>query len=244
MSSKLTVAIAALILPTIAQADFIGIHVGGGAWNSSFGGDIIADVSLDGDLNIEGDTGTYIYAAFEHPVPLIPNIKLARTTLEDSGTGTLSTNFDFNGTSYVVNETVMTDLDLTHTDLTLYYEVIDTGFDLDLGITARYFGGEVRVNGNREDLDVVLPMLYGRAKIGLPFTGTYIGGEGNIVSYSGNQLSDLEVHLGWETENFIFPEFGIQFGYRRFTLDVSADDADVAVDAQADGAFINLTGHF
>jgi len=244
MKNKIFAAIAALTIPVAAQADFIGIHVGGGAWNSGFSGDIIADVSLDGDLNIHGDTGSYIYAAFEHPVPLIPNIKVARTTMDDAATGNLSTNFDFNGTSYVVNETVMTELDLSHTDFTLYYEVIDTGLDLDLGITARYFNGDVGLNGNREAIDVVLPMLYGRAKIGLPFTGTYIGGEGNIISYSGNQLADLAVHIGWETENFIFPEFGVQLGYRRFTLDVSEDDADVAVDARADGVFVNLTAHF
>jgi outer membrane protein len=244
MIKKFITAVPFLILPALAQADFIGIHVGGGAWNGSFSGDIISDVSLDGDLNIQGDTGSYIYAAFEHPVPLIPNIKIARTTMEDSATGSLSSNFEFNGTNYVVNETVMTELDLSHTDFTLYYEVIDTGMDLDLGLTARYFNGDVGLNGNREAIDVVLPMLYARAKIGLPFTGTYIGGEGNIVSYSGNQLADLAVHVGWETENFIFPEFGVQLGYRRFSLDVSEEDADVAIDARVDGVFVNLTAHF
>jgi outer membrane protein len=217
MIRKFLTGVPLLILPALAQADFIGIHVGGGAWNGSFSGDIISDVSLDGDLNIQGDTGSYIYAAFEHPVPLIPNIKIARTTMEDSATGSLSSNFEFNGTNYVVNETVM---------------------------TARYFNGDVGLNGNREAIDVVLPMLYARAKIGLPFTGTYIGGEGNIVSYSGNELADLAVHVGWETENFIFPEFGVQLGYRRFSLDVSEEDADVAIDARVDGVFVNLTAHF
>ena len=244
MSRRASTIIATLLFPAFAQADFLGVFVGGGVWNSGFSGDIISDVSLDGDLNIDGDTGSYIYAAFEHPIPLIPNIKIARTTMEDSADGSLSSNFDFNGTNYVVNETVRTELDLTHTDFTLYYEVIDTGIDLDLGITARYFSGDVALNGNREDIDVVLPMLYASAKIGLPFTGTYFGGEGNIVSYSGNQLADLAVHVGWETENFILPEFGVQLGYRRFTLDVSEEDADVAVDVTVDGVFVNLTAHF
>lgn len=244
MSRNFLAALPFLIFPALAQADFIGIHVGGGVWNSGFSGDIIDDVSLDDDLNIQGDIGNYFYVAFEHPVPLIPNIKIARTTLDDSGTGILSSDFEFNGTNYVVSETVMTEVDLSHTDFTLYYEVIDTGMDLDLGLTARYFNGDVGLNGTRQDIDIVLPMLYARAKIGLPFTGTYLGGEGNIVAYSGNRLADLAVHVGWETENFIFPEFGVQLGYRRFTLDVSEDDADVAVDATVDGVFVNLTAHF
>ncbi|MCB1647772.1 MAG: hypothetical protein KDI36_20095, partial [Pseudomonadales bacterium] len=92
--------------------------------------------------------------------------------------------------------------------------------------------------------DVVLPMLYGRARFNLPFTGTWVGGDINYVGYSGNQIADYALKIGWETENFIFPEFGIEGGYRKFSIEVDEDDADVDVNTDIDGIFINLTAHF
>ncbi|MFT6038757.1 MAG: hypothetical protein ACI9TP_001549, partial [Candidatus Azotimanducaceae bacterium] len=72
----------------------------------------------------------------------------------------------------------------------------------------------------------------------------YFGGDINYASYGGNQIADYAVKVGWETENFILPEFGIEAGYRSFSIDADADDLDVNVDTQVDGVFLNLTGHF
>jgi outer membrane protein len=244
MKMRLVLLVVLLLAGASARADFVGLYAGAGYWNANFSGDVIAGVSVEDDLKIDSSNSSYVYLAFEHPVPLIPNIKLAHTTLKDSGTGALSQAFTFNGDVYTVNETVTSEIDLTHTDVTLYYELLDLGMDLDVGITGRYFQGEVAVNNTREDLNVLLPMLYGHAKFGLPFTGTYFGGDINYASYSGNQIADYAVKVGWETENFILPEFGIEAGYRSFSIDADADDLDVNVDTQVDGVFLNLTGHF
>ncbi len=227
-----------------AEADFIGLYIGGGYWNGDFSGDVIDDVSVDGELNISGDSSNYLYAHIEHPLPLIPNIRVARTSIDDSGVGTLNTNFTYEGVNFNAGQVVRTDIDLTHTDFTLYYEVIDVGMDLDVGLTARYLDGQVDIDGVKETADTVLPMLYLRGKVGLPFTGTYFGGDINAVSYSGNTLMDYSLAVGWETENFILPEFGIEAGYRRFSLDVDEDDADINIDMDVDGIFVNLTAHF
>lgn len=245
MKSKRIALFACLfLLATSARADFVGVFAGIGYWNSSFGGNLISSVDVDSELALSGDSANYMYFALEHPVPLVPNIKLARTGIEDSGVGTLASTFTFAGQTFNVNQSVATNVDLTHTDLTLYYEIIDVGMDLDVGLTARYFQGDVKVDTAIEEIDGALPMLYGRAKFGLPFTGTYLGADANFVSYSGNQLSDLTLTVGWETENFILPEFGIEGGYRRMALDLDPNDVDVDVDMDVDGFFINLTGHF
>jgi len=241
---RVVLLIGLLLAVASARADFLGLYAGVGYWNVNFSGDVIAGVSVADDLKIGNSNSSYVYLAFEHPVPLVPNIKLARTTLKDSGTGSLSQSFIFNGDAYTVNETVTSEIDLTHTDVTLYYELLDLGMDLDVGITGRYFQGEVAVDNTREDLNVVLPMLYGHAKFGLPFTGTYFGGDINYASYGGNQIADYAVKVGWDIENFILPELGIEAGYRSFSIDADADDLDVNVDTQVDGVFLNLTGHF
>ena len=244
-STTRTLALAgALLTANAAQADFLGVYVGAGYWNAGFDGDVIADVDLDNELSIDGDSGNSLYVRFEHPIPMLPNIRLARTDIEDSGTGTLSTNFVFNGQTFTPAQTVATSMDLTHTDLTLYYEVIDIGFDLDFGVTARHLDGKVSVGSAEEDVSGVLPMLYAHGKFGLPFTGMYLGAEGNVISYSGNRVLDYALKVGWETENFILPEFGIEAGYRRFGVDGDASDIDVGVDVAVDGVFVNLTGHF
>ena len=236
----------AVIVPATAQADFLGLYVGVGQWNSSFEGDVVADVDLGDELAMSGsgDSGNSIYVRLEHPIPVIPNIRLARTDISNSGTGTLSTNFEFNGQTFTPAQTVANSIDLTHTDFTLYYEVVDIGFDLDFGLTARHLDGKVSIGTAEEDVSGVLPMLFVHGKFGLPLTGTYLGVEGNVISFSGNRALDYALKIGWETENFILPEFGIEVGYRRFGIEGEASDIDVGVDVAVDGIFINLTGHF
>lgn len=227
-----------------SKADVMGVYGGVGYWKSDFGGDVISDVDVDDDLNISSDNGAHIFVGFEHPVPLLPNIKIARTNIKDSGTGTLDSTFVFQGQTFTVNQSVDTSVDLSHTDFTFYYELVDIGMDVDVGVTGRWFDGEVRVDQASEDLDVVLPMLYARGKFYLPFSGLYVGGDAHGVSYSGNRVTDLAVKVGWQTESFIFPEFGIEGGYRKLTLEGDEDDTDVDVNVDIDGVFINLTAHF
>jgi outer membrane protein len=241
---RLGLLIGLLLAGSCARADFLGVYTGAGYWNASFSGDVIAGISVENELNLDRDNGTYVYIAFEHPIPLVPNIKLAHTTLKESAVGTLAQNFTFNSEVFSANQAIASEIDLTHTDVTLYYELVDIGMDLDVGITGRYFQGEVAVNSTREDLNVLVPMLYGHAKFGLPLTDAYFGGDLNYANYSGNQIADYAITVGWETENFILPEIGIEAGYRSFSIDAGADDLDVAVDTQIDGIFVNLAAHF
>lgn len=223
------------------QADTIGFELGGGYWDASYSGDVIADVSIDSELGIDGSSATYIYAHIEHPIPFFPNLRLSQTNIDESGRGVLTSSFNFEGASFTAGQSVASSVDLSHTDVTLYYELIDIGMDLDLGVTARYIEGEVSLDSVSESAEIILPMLYVRGKFNLPFTGTYLGGQINAASYSGDSIMDADVKVGWQTENFIFPEFGVEVGYRSFSIDA---DESVLIDLQADGVFVNLTAHF
>ena len=241
MLKRLSLTLIFLLAGTGAHADFMGLYVGGGLWKSDFKGDIIANIGLDTDLNLDGTSANYYYVALEHPVPVLPNIRIEHTSVDDTGVGTLSGGFTFAGQTFVINQPVTTTLDLTHTDFTLYYELLDTGAELDLGITARVFDGEVIMNTARQDLEGGVPMLYVRAKMGLPFIGGYVNGS---LKTLGSQHTDYNVGLGWETENFILPEVGIEAGYRNLQVDLDTDDVDVDVDMTFDGYYITLNAHF
>jgi len=233
-----------ILLSTPSFADFLGIYAGVGAWNNDFTGDVVSGVDIDDELGISSDTANSLYVAFEHPVPFVPNIKVARASLKDSGNGTISAGFVFEGVSFPLNQNVTADLDLTFTDFTLYYEIWDTGFDFDVGLTARKFSGEMQIDLVKESIDDYLPMVYVAGRVGLPFSGVFLGAEVNALSYSGNTLADYAVKIGWETSSFIFPEFGIEAGYRRFSLNTEEEDVGVDVDIAVGGVFINLVAHF
>ena len=77
---KLTVpfVLALSVFSSNASADALGIYIGGGVWDhdpmGTFGtvGDDVID--MESNLKYTGEKDSYIYAAFEHPVPVVPNI--------------------------------------------------------------------------------------------------------------------------------------------------------------------------
>lgn len=244
MTTRIIAGLILLASATSAHADFIGVFAGIGGWRADFSGDVVSNVNVENELGIADDLSNYAYFAFEHPVPLLPNIRVERTNVSDTGTGTLTGSFEFAGEDFTVGEMVEADIDLTSTDLTLYYELLDTGMDLDVGLTARVFQGDVIIDNASRSVTGGLPMLYARAKFGLPFSGFYLGADINTLSYRDSELTDLSFTVGWEIENFILPEFGIEGGYRRMTLELDPDEFDVGVDVDLDGVFVNLTAHF
>lgn len=240
----LTIAALATIFSTAAYADFIGVFAGAGAWRADFSGNINQDVNIENELGVNDDLSNHFYFAFEHPVPVLPNIRLERTNVSDSGQGTLTRDFTFAGQMFTANQSVSAQIDLSSTDVTLYYELVDIGMDIDLGITARIFSGDVTIDSALEEVSGGIPMLYARGKFGLPLTGLYLGADINTIAYKDNQLTDYSLTVGWEIENFILPEFGIEGGYRSWTLQLDEDDFDVGVDVDLDGVFVNVTAHF
>lgn len=244
MIKKIVMGVAIAVTSIAAHADSLGLYGGIGYWQQKFSGNIIDNVSVKNDLGIKSDNGNYIYLAFEHPIPLIPNIRISRTAIDTTGDGTLNKSFIYQGQSFTVSQKVSSEMDLTSVDVTLYYQLIDTGVDLDLGVTGRFVNGKVTVNSANRGVKVGLPMIYAHARIPLPLTHTYVAGSVNFVSWRGDTVSDYSVGVGWQTRHFIFPEFGVELGWRRLSINVSQSNADVNVDAAVQGVYVNLTGHF
>src|SRR5690606_24255951 len=92
--------------------------------------------------------------------------------------------------------------DLTHTDATFYYELLDNVVSLDAGLTVRYFDGGVQIrsqtNSATLDLDDPLPLLYLAARVELPL-GFYAGGDVNAFGINDASLLDYRLNAGWES---------------------------------------------
>lgn len=229
-------AAALLAVPMAASADVVGFDFGVYGWQASPEGyiqdeDVAGNnrADLEQDLGLDKDeTGVVVWAALEHPVPVLPNLKLQYTPLEFEGVGTPSRSFTFDGQTFNVSDRVVSDIDLTQLDVVLYYEVLDNTLSLDLGLNFKVLNGEVLIvsdSGERyqEDLTGAVPMLYMNAAVELP-ANLSLGLEASGIGYSGNRYTDIKAALAWQVAMV-----SVEAGYRvqQLVLDdlggVSAD---------------------
>ena len=245
----LVLAFTGLLVPQMAVSDTIfGVYAGGGVWSADVDGDFTFvgvggndEIDLSEDLDLEGDSNTVLYVALEHPLPFIPNIKLQRSEMSSDSTTTLTEEIDFDDVTFPVNEVVNSTIDLSHTDATLYYELLDNWVSLDVGFTIRLFDGEIDISSESDpnltdtlDIDAPIPMLYGKARVDLPFSGFSVAAEINTLKY----VSDLTIKAAYESPY----RFGVEAGYRTFSLSLDdIDDLDTSLDF--DGVYMGLTLH-
>lgn len=218
-----------------AYADTLGLYVGGGSWDhdasGSFGtiGDDVIDV--ESDLNYSGENDTYIWAAFEHFVPLIPNIRVESASIDHAGS---ATNLVFNG----VNLSGDSSVSLDTTDAILYYRLLDNWVNFDLGLNIRKLDGEFVIASESVTISETIPLLYASAQFDLPFTGFSIGGDMNIISYSGSSYQDLRIRVMYE-----MGVIGFEAGLRSTTIEL--DDVDnVDADLEFEGLMLGVFLHF
>jgi outer membrane protein len=225
----------AVLAAPAAQADVFGLGAQIGYWDSELSGDVAANggsVDVKDELNLDGESSNQLSLYLEHPVPLLPNVRVAYVNIDQTARGRLSGDFD--GIS--AGSDVRSDLELEQLDITLYYEVLDNWVNLDLGLTARDFSGELLVQGNgqssRATADVVVPMGYLAARFDLPFSGASVGIEGNAIAYSGDSLHDFNVYGQYQLSLL-----QLRAGYRQMAVDY--EDGDDRFDVKIDGPFIS-----
>jgi len=240
---------------SVSVADSIfGVYVGASVWDPDVGGSVGQNTNafdLSGEFEDSSADSSTVYVAVEHPVPVLPNIRVSRTPI--SWTGSADDATGILGGFIPLEGEIDAEIDLDMSDLTLYYQVLDNFVGLDIGVTARLLDGfveatDVTVNSltadvDRIDIDVVIPMLYASARFDLPFSGLAVGVRGNAIAFEGSSLTDLEAFVHIEFDLLPFVDFGIQGGFRRLTLDIDDID-DFNSDVTIDGAFVGLTGHF
>ncbi len=246
----LAVGVSALMCGS-AQADtLLGLYIGGQVWANEASGSFSEGNVDQAVFEFNDENQGSFYVAFEHPIPLIPNIKIASTTLDTVGGTELSSSFTFDDEIFTANSTLETTLDASFVDYTLYYEVLDNDLlTFDFGITARDLDASINVVEAQSKLqgDVgasgIIPMAYVNTIIGLPFTGLNIFAEANFISYDDQTVYDAQVGISYAILDNIAVDFDVTLGYR--TMKMELNDLDnFYSDLTYDGFFAGAIVHF
>jgi len=224
----------ALFASMSAQADFIGGSVEASYWYGGVGGDATfgsSTVDVEDDLGFGSDSFFEIAATVEHPVPLIPNVRVKYADIEQTEDGAIATPFDG------VSGAVETNLNLSHMDLILYYEILDNWVSVDIGLDFKKFDGELELKStaatSTTDIDEFLPLAYASAEIELPFTDMSFGAELSALTYSDTAIYDGKVRFRQG-----FSLAFIELGYRQMGIKVEDID-DLDVDVNLGGAYFS-----
>lgn len=185
--------------------------------------------SREYDLDRKGSA--QISLAFEHPIPLIPNAKIRYVNLKSQ-------------TEKEVAGQPVYDLNIDHTDFILYYEILDTIVNADVGLGATSLNGDVKTLGlSKTDIDKTVPVIYGSAGVKLPFTGLSAKGELLYSNFNDTKITDVQAELQYNFIDNLLVDVGLKAGYR--ILDIKLDDYEKNdLKFNFKGPYIGLDVHF
>lgn len=231
------------MFPLAANADFLSITAGGGFWNESPSGNFQSTsdplpVEVDNQLFWDGKNQYYFFAALEHPVPVIPNVRLSYVKLEHSGNG--SAGFVFDGVSY--SGTINSDVSIAETSALLYWEVLDNVVSVDVGLDLRLYDINYSVDSagtsTKDSLKASVPLAYGMVGFS-PMPGLLFAGEVSALSLGGSGVVNYSLKASYTTDFHV----GVEGGYRSESItfdDISGYDADITFDGIFGGLYVKF----
>ena len=239
--------IVAASLATVVNADFLGAEAGYAVWSPSLSGTIKGSGTGDIDIDLQRDLGygdkevnSFFWASFDHPIPLIPNIKVQQTNYTTSNKSTSTVRFD--GNKY--GGDVASSLTLDQIDVIPYYRILDNWVNLDLGINIKTINGNIKLSSTGisptdKDFTAVIPMLYAKARFDVPFSGLSVEADCSYIGYDGSEFVDMKAAIVYESPIGL----GLNIGYRVENL-VLDDIGDTNTDIKIDGLYAGLFYHF
>lgn len=202
------------------QADTIGGEVSLGFFNHDPSGNAAykgSSENLNNTFGFSEEQDIFLKAYLEHPLPVIPNVKLGYTTLSHEGSSNVN-DFTWGDIDNFTGD-IDSSLSLDMTDVTLYYELLDNWAEVDAGITLRYINGDMGVTAtianDVANFSTWVPLLYGKARFNMPVTDLSFQLEANAISYSDITTYDYELSARYT----LVMGLGLEAGYKAFHLD-------------------------
>ncbi len=255
MNKLLSIAAMTALLATAANADFMRIEGGVGAWETEPSGMITyGDLDPFDVANTAGftaTTNTYVWAFIKHPIPILPNFRIEYVdpSFSDKTKGALSYG------DYEFSAGASNALSLTQYDAVLYYNLLDNLLwtTLDLGLDVKFIDGNYKVSGNAnlegvasgvqsydEDFDMIVPLAYVRGRVQIPVINVGVEAIAKGITYSDNTVVDAEIKIDYTFEFIpvIHPALELGYRYQQMTL----DSGSIGIKANIDTTFEGLYG--
>ncbi|HHH19626.1 MAG TPA: TIGR04219 family outer membrane beta-barrel protein [Campylobacterales bacterium] len=237
---------------TLSMADFVGGEVNLGFYTHAPSGSASYEgetIDVEDDLKWEQENDIFFKAYLEHPLPLIPNIKVGYTNFSHSGSGAVGSGFSWGDVNFLSSSDIKSQLEIAMYDLTLYYEILDNWLNADIGVNIKYLDGNIDVKGENRithtvesestDFALPIPMAYAKFRLDVPTTDISFQAEGNYITFDGHTLYDFEAGIRYT----YMLGLGIEAGYKGLKIEI--DDLDnLTMDTDFSGVYGKLVWDF
>lgn len=231
-----------------AQADtLLGVYAGADLWQSNNSGRFANNEPMQ-TFDFKDSSQQAYYVAFEHFVPIVPNVRLQHLALETQGGARLGNDLTFAGRGFNAGEQITSSLTLRSTDYILYYELFDNPlFSFDLGLSAKHLKGDFAVANTAgtatEKLNQWLPMLYLDTKVSIWATGLDVFVSGSLSAVKDGQLYDAQAGVAYQLIDTLLVDARLKLGFR--AMDLRLDSLDnLYADMTFKGVFAGIELHF
>jgi len=199
---------------------------------------------VDTDLKIGSESSFFVKGKLEHPIPLLPNVKLQYVRMNFSGDGEVQDSFTFGDITVAFNEKVKTKLDMDHYDFILFYNMpiinILPMVDVEFGLNVRVidFYAEVQTSTAKDSVSFTapIPMLHGSIELKpVGFVSFLL--ESNIITFQGSSYYDLAGEVRFKPLRTLIMDLFIGIGYKYERLKID-DIEDVSTDIKIKQPYI------
>ncbi len=256
MKKLVTGLLSTVALISTLNADFARVEMGVGGWNQSPSGTISY---TDATLGSEGtytskqvdNTSTYVWALIKHPIPILPNLRLEYTDIDDQGSAKGSFE-DFDTGGLFKNASIS----MKQYDIIPYYNLLDntawTTLDLGLDIKvvdASYKAQAVNIFGiglgNYEDSKTIaIPLVYARVRVEIPATNIGLESDVKYITYDGSTIYDVRAKVDYTLDMIPVLHPGLEVGYRMQKFDLTSDDDKTKMNMEFKGFYAGLMLRF
>ncbi len=206
-------------------------------------------IDVKNDARLGDKTKPWAKLKLEHPIPVIPNIKLAYMPMKFDGSGRVEREINWGDERYNLNAGFNLSVKLDRVDTTLYYNFpfIKTAtagkLDVEFGLNIRTIMFDGKLSGttvdNRsvtESKSITLPIPMGHLAAEIrPISLVSLVGELNYIGYKNNAYYDYVAGLRLNPPVQIPLKPFVEVGYRHEKLKI--DEEGVKTDLKVKGLY-------